>query len=292
MKLRAKVNLTLCGAFAVGLIIAAGGSYKVLTDDAVDDSVRDARVMIESASAIRAYTAEQVSPLLQQLMKVQFLPHAIPSFAAQTNFRLVQKKLPEYTYREPTLNPTNVNDRAAGWEADIINDFRANPTVTESISTRDTPLGKFLVLARPMKVGSEACMTCHDTAERAPATMVALYGTQNGFGWHVGDIVAAQVVSIPLSVPMQRAYKTLLLVMAALAGTFLVILLLVNFLLSRLVVKPVVAISEMASAVSMGDLDAPEYTRDTNDEIGSLAASFSRMRRSLQNAMKMLDTPN
>jgi HAMP domain-containing protein len=292
MKLRAKINLTLCGVFVVGLVIAAGGSYKVLSDDAIADSVRDARIMIESASAIRSYTAESVSPLLQPLMKVQFLPHSIPSFAAQTNFRIVQTKLPEYTYREPTLNPTNVNDRALGWEADIINAFRSDPTSTEAISVRDTPLGKFLTLARPMKVGSQACLTCHDTAEKAPATMVALYGTQNGFGWKVGDIIAAQVVSIPLSVPMERAYKTLLLVMAALAGTFVVILALVDFLLRRLVVKPVVAISDMASAVSMGDLEAPEYTRDTKDEIGSLAASFNRMRRSLQNAMKMLEEQN
>jgi HAMP domain-containing protein len=77
-----------------------------------------------------------------------------------------------------------------------------------------------------------------------------------------------------------------------LAGTFVVILVLVDFLLRKLVVKPVVAISDMASAVSMGDLDAPEYTRETKDEIGSLAASFNRMRRSLQNAMKMLDEQN
>ena len=292
MKLRAKINLTLCGTFVVGLVIAATVSYKVLSDDAIADSVRDARVMMESASAIRTYTAESVSPLLQPLMKVQFLPHSIPSFAAQSNFKIVQTKLPEYTYREPTLNPTNVNDRALGWEADIINAFKSDPNSKESISIRDTPLGKFLTLARPMRVGSQACMTCHDTAERAPATMVALYGNQNGFGWKVGDIVAAQVVSIPLSVPMERAYKTLLLVTAALAGTFLVILVLVDFLLRKLVVRPVVTISDMASAVSMGDLDAPEYTRDTKDEIGSLAASFNRMRRSLQNAMKMLDEQN
>jgi HAMP domain-containing protein len=292
MKLRAKINLTLCGVFVVGLVIAAAGSYKVLSDDAIRDSVRDARIMMESASAIRSYTAESVSPLLQPLMKVQFLPHSIPSFAAQSNFKIVQTKLPEYTYREPTLNPTNVNDRAIGWETDIINAFRSDPASTESISIRDTPLGQFVTLARPMKVGSQACMTCHDTADRAPATMVALYGTQNGFGWKVGDIIGAQVVSIPLSVPMERAYKTLLLVMAALAGTFVVILVLVDLLLRQLVVKPVVAISEMASAVSMGDLDAPEYSRDTKDEIGSLAASFNRMRRSLQNAMKMLDEQN
>ena len=58
MKLRAKINLTLCGVFVVGLVIAAGGSFKVLSDDAIADSVRDARIMIESASAIRSYTAE------------------------------------------------------------------------------------------------------------------------------------------------------------------------------------------------------------------------------------------
>src|ERR1700730_17851322 len=133
MKLRAKINLTLCGAFVVGLVIAATVSYKVLSDDAIADSVRDARVMMESASAIRTYTAESVSPLLQPLMKVQFLPHSIPSFAAQSNFKLVQKKMPEFTYREPALNPTNVNDRAEAWEADIINDFRTSPK-TESVS--------------------------------------------------------------------------------------------------------------------------------------------------------------
>jgi protein-histidine pros-kinase len=292
MKLRAKINLTLSGVFVVGLIIAAAGSYKVLSDDAIRESTRDARIMIESASALRDYTDDSVSPLLQQLMKVQFLPQSIPSFAAQSNFKIVQKKLPEYTYREPTLNPTNVNDRAVGWEADIINDFRNSPASTESISIRDTPIGQFLTLARPLRVGSQACLTCHDTPEKAPATMVALYGNQNGFGWKMGEIVAAQVVSIPLSVPMDRALKTLGLILAAIAGTFLVTLLLVNFLLHRLVVKPIVAISDMASAVSLGDLDAPEYNRDTKDEVGSLASSFNRMRRSLENAIKLLENQN
>ena len=89
--------------------------------------------------------------------------------------------------------------------------------------------------------------------------------------------------------PLQRAYNSLLLLMAALAGVFLLILLIVDVLLRALVVKPVIGISEMASEVSMGKLDAPEYVHRSDDEIGSLAASFNRMRRSLQNAMKMLD---
>src|SRR3984893_13321187 len=289
MKLRGKVNLALSGAFLVGLILAGAGAYKVLTDEAVESSARDARIMMEQASAIRTYTAEAIKPLLEQQMKVQFLPHSIPSFAAQTNFRLVQKKLPEYSYREPTLNPTNVNDRAVDWEAVIINAFREHSDKTETLEMRDTPAGKFLTLARPLKVGSAACLTCHSTPDAAPPTMVALYGTQNGFGWKQGEIVGAQVVSIPLAVPLQRAYNTLFLLMGALAVAFLVILLIVDMLLRVLVVKPVIGISEMASDVSMGKLDAPEFTSNSQDEIGSLAASFNRMRRSLQNAMKMLE---
>jgi len=289
MKLRGKVNLALGGAFLVGLVIAAGGAYKILTDDAIAYSAREARIVIEQASAVRSYTAESIKPLLESQLKVQFLPHSIPSFAAQSNFKLVQNKLPEYSYREPALNPTNVNDRAVEWEADIINDFREHPEKTETTTTRDTPMGKFLTLSRPLKVSSPACLTCHSTPDAAPATMVALYGSQHGFGWKQGETVGAQVVSIPMAVPLQRAYNSLSVLMAALAGAFLIILLIVDSLLRALVVKPVIGISEMASEVSMGKLDAPEFTRSSHDEIGSLASSFNRMRRSLQNAMKMLD---
>jgi protein-histidine pros-kinase len=144
-------------------------------------------------------------------------------------------------------------------------------------------------LARPLKVGSQGCLRCHSTPEAAPPTMIALYGSQNGFGWKLNEVVAAQVVSIPLGVPLQRAFANLLLLIAMLGGTFLIILLIVDTLLWALVVKPVVDISEMASDVSRGKLDAPEYNRGTHDEIGSLATSFNRMRLSLQNAMKMLE---
>jgi protein-histidine pros-kinase len=39
----------------------------------------------------------------------------------------------------------------------------------------------------------------------------------------------------------------------------------------------------------MGKLEVPEYKPKGNDEVASLAESFNRMRRSLVNAMKILD---
>ena len=289
MKIRWKIDLAISGAFLVGLGLAGVGAYTILTKNALEESLQNARIMIEGASAIRTYTADKIRPLLEQQMNVQFLPQSVSAFAALSNFKIMHQKLPDYTYREPTLNPTNVNDRAADWEADIINDFRNDGSKTETVVTRDTPTGRFLTLARPLKVANPACLTCHSTPEAAPATMVALYGSQNGFGWKQGEIVGAQVVSIPLAVPLARAYQALLWFMLILVGTFIVTIVMVDLLLRVLVAKPVSEISEMADSVSMGQLDTPEYVHKSKDEIGSLSMSFNRMRRSLQNAMTMLE---
>jgi protein-histidine pros-kinase len=48
--------------------------------------------------------------------------------------------------------------------------------------------------------------------------------------------------------------------------------------------------SAIAGEVSLGSEDAPEFPDKGSDEIASLAQSFNRMRRSLTNAMRMLDT--
>src|ERR1700761_2597488 len=100
MKIRWKIDLAMCGAFLVGLGLAGASAYEILTRNALEDSLQNARIMIESASAIRSYTDKSITPLLAQQMKVEFLPYSIPSFAAQTNLKLVREKLPEYTYRE------------------------------------------------------------------------------------------------------------------------------------------------------------------------------------------------
>jgi Protein of unknown function (DUF3365) len=180
-------------AFVVGMGLAAGVAYTILRRNAIAESVQNAKIIMEAASAIRAYTANNIDPLLQEQLKVQFLPESIPFFAAKVNLQAVTKNLGNYSYREPTLNPTNVNDLANDWETELIDAFRNDPALTQSVTVRGTPVGDFLVLARPLKVDSADCLACHSTPAKAPATMVALYGGDHGFGWKVGDIVGAQV---------------------------------------------------------------------------------------------------
>ncbi len=290
MGLRAKFNLVLLGAFVVGLVLAGTLSYHIVNENARREVSHEAAIMITAASAIRDYTAKEIKPLLADQLKVRFLPHVVSSWAAQTNLKEVAAQFPDYTYKEAALNPTNPADRATDWESDIIAEFQRTATLKEFTSIRDTPGGPMLSVSRPIRIVDKECLSCHSTPAAAPASMIDLYGTANGFGWKLNDIIGAQIVSVPMRVALDRANQLFLIVFGDLAAVFLVTLLLLNLVLHFMIIRPIRRMSSIASAVSLGDSQAPEFDEKGSDEVASLGQSFNRMRRSLTNAMQMLET--
>jgi protein-histidine pros-kinase len=289
MKLKTKFNLAMLGAFVVGLALAAVFLQQAATRDAQREVLQEAAIMMRAASASRVYTNEEIRPLLDEQSSLRFLPHTVPSWAAQTTMRSLLKELPSYSYKEASLNPTNPADRATDWEADIIGEFTRNTELNEFVSTRESALGPTLSLSRPIRLKDPACLTCHSTPAAAPQAMIDLYGSANGFGWELDEVVGIQVVTVPMQVALDRANRTILVYLGGLAGVFLVVILLLNLLLTRLIIRPVRQMSVTADEISTGNLSAPEIEPKGDDEIASLATSFNRMRRSLENAMKLLD---
>lgn len=289
MGLRTKFNLVMAGAFLVGLLLAAGFFDRLANEEAKRQVLQEASLILRQATAVRAYTSGEVGPLLEDQMAVRFLPHTVPSFAAQTVFRNVQHDFKDYAYKEAALNPTNPADRASDWEADLIGAFRRDDALERQVVQRDTPAGPVLNLAYPIRIQDQACLACHSVPSAAPASMVDLYGPGNGFGWKLGEVIGAQVVTVPMQVALGRARTMLTGFLASLAAVFLVMLVLLNVLLHVFIVRPVQRIEEAAKRVSGGDLDTPEYQPKGRDEVASLARSFNLMRRSLVSAMRMLD---
>lgn len=290
MGLRAKFNIVMLVAFLIGLGLAGVLSYRLVQNNARQEVLQEAAIMMGQASAISNYTDREIGPLLADQLKLRFLPQTIPFWAAQTNFHALQQQFPDYSFREPATNPTNPADRPTDWQADIIDLFRRDATRTELVSQRDTPTGPILSYSRPIRVTDEGCLQCHSSPAAAPPTLVDLYGSTNGFGWKLNDTVGAQIVSVPMRVPLDRARQTFLTVMIGLAVVFLVMIVILNLLLHYIIIRPVRRISAAASEVSMGNMAAPEFTVRGRDEIASLAESFNRMRRSLANALKMLES--
>jgi protein-histidine pros-kinase len=289
VKLILKFNLILIMMFLIGLAASFYIANDLLQKNAREEIRENARIMMESALAVRAYTVSQIKPLLETQMRYQFLPQTVPSYSATEYFNNLRKSFPEYMYKEATINPTNLRDRAEGWEVDVVSHFRENADAKELIGERQGATGPILYLARPMRINDGKCLVCHSTVDAAPQTMLDQYGPANGFGWQFKDVVGAQIVSVPYTLPLQRANAALRSFLYLLVGVFVFLFVTVNFLLYTLVVNPVRRLRSIADKVSLGAMDAPEFSgAGGSEEIASLGQSFNRMRRSLVEALKML----
>ena len=289
MKLIIKFNLVFVSVFLIGLGIAAYVADTLLQQNARAEMQHSARLIMETALATRGYTSSQVGPLLQTQMKYGFLPQSVPAYSAAEVFNGLRKKFPEYSYKEATLNPTNPRNRAVDWETDVVNQFRNNTESSEVIGERDTPSGRLLYIARPIQIRDGACLACHSTVDAAPKTLVDRYGPANGFGWKMNEIIGAQVVSVPTDVPTQRARTAFRTFMLSIAGVFVFVGIVLNAMLLSMVIMPVSRLAKLADQVSMGNVEVPDFHVRSRDEIRTLADSFNRMKKSVVQAMKMLD---
>jgi protein-histidine pros-kinase len=202
MRLLIKFNLVLILVFGSGVGIAGYLSHQFLEHSARKQVLEQARLMMGAAGGMRTYTSKQVGPLLKahQLRINRFLPQTVPAYSANEVFTYLRTTYPDYSYKEASLNPTNLRNRAVDWETDVIQIFRNHPDMKEFSAERETPGGRVLFLAKPLLVDMP-CLQCHSTPDKAPEAMIKVYGGDHGFGWNVGEPIAAQIVSVPMTVP-------------------------------------------------------------------------------------------
>jgi len=289
MKLLTKFNLLLLALFgAAGLIISQVVS-SFLMSNAKREVLQEAQLMMASANSVRDYTSSDLRPLLEEnpVHKKHFLAETVPAIGALATFSKLRANYPDYSYREATLNPTNPEHRATDWESDIIRHLRTHPDLKQVDGERDTPIGPALYLATPIPV-TPACLECHSVPSAAPPSMIAVYGPNNGFGWKVNSIVGAQIVTVPMTVPLQKANEAYHRVVSYLIVILLMTLGVLDVAVYFIVIRPLKQVSEAADRVSKGDMHSPPLAVNGNDEIAAVTKSFNRMQLSLIKAFKML----
>jgi protein-histidine pros-kinase len=289
MGLRLKFNLILALCYVLGLALTVVPFYQISRREAIEQLQSQIDVLRGQALAVRRYTSEEIQPLLADYSSLQFLPQTIPSFSAQTTFRNFREAYPQFYYKEAALNPTNVADLAQDWERELIEKLRNSPELQKDVSFRTVDNRLYYTVTYPLTIKSESCLACHSTPERAPVSMVTLYGPKNGFGWKLNETIGAQIISAPMDVAQESILLRLGLFVGICSAIFLLLLILLNVLLHRYVINPVTRMAKTAEAVSMGNTSVPEFEYPGADEIASLSRSFNRMRRSLDSAIKMLD---
>src|SRR5947209_4353460 len=129
MKLLFKFNLIFLVVFGLGMVPTWVLSHQFLKAEARDQVIAQARLMMEASMSTRWYTTTQIKPLLETSRELRhnFLPQTVPAYSATEVLSHLHRSYSDYSYKEATLNPTNLRDRATDWEADVVNQFRNHP---------------------------------------------------------------------------------------------------------------------------------------------------------------------
>ena len=275
--------ITFC--FCFGVVIAGYVSYKLEDRQGREEIKLKADMLLQSGLAVRAYTTDEVAPVLRATQGNDFHSAQVPSFAAQNVMRRLAAKFPDYKYRESSLNPTNLDDRASDWEVGLLRKFSADSELKELFGEIGSDRDKHFYLVRPIRVSSPACLQCHSTANAAPAAMVVKYGPINGFGWKLGDVVGLQLVEVPVEPTRLKTFNSVLVTIGSLTSVFVLSGVVFLFLLKRYVTRPLEILTRVAHETSIEYEPRDKLFLDADGEFGTLHQAIVRLRSSFDHAL-------
>ncbi|MBD2101789.1 DUF3365 domain-containing protein [Leptolyngbya sp. FACHB-261] len=291
IKLGTRFNLILALVFMLGITISGAALSSVLQQRAQAEVTSQALLLIQAMNSVRSYTSNHIKPLLAPQLEPEttFTAETVPAYSATEVFENLRQSedYKNFFYKEATLNPTNLRDKADDFESKLVERFRSEPNTPEISGFRALPGGQMFYIARPLAVSQKSCLQCHSKPEVAPKSLVETYGAENGFGWQLNEIVATQVISVPADDVLASANRSLSLIMSILIGIFAVVILLINLLLRRSVIWRIRRMAKVAQEVSTGKTST-DFEQDCGDEIGALGIAFNRMKSSLEIAMRLL----
>lgn len=294
-----KLNLSLKFTLVMGLvlicsILLSGALLNHINERRAEEEVTaKALILMETMNSVRNYTSTQVNPLLAAQLETQaeFIPETVPAYSAREVFENLRttKDYEKYFYKEATLNPTNLRDRADRFETELVQSFRQNSKLKEQHGLRNISGEKIFYVARPLVITKESCLRCHSTPDAAPKSLLATYGAENGFGWNLNEIIAAQTIYIPAEEAFAEYKHQSLLTIQIVTGLFLITVFLINWLLKKMVIQPIIPMARLAQKIGsyeteMDSDSVPEMelkklddVAQRYDELGQLARVFRQM---------------
>ena len=293
LKLATKFTLLLSLVFIGAILISGFALSKALEHKAEAEINYRSQILAGVVNSVREYTSTNVSPLLAPKVETEsaFIPETIPSFAAREVFENLRKNK-EYKnlfYKDATLNPTNLRDKADDFETKLVERFRQEPGLKTISGFRDSFGEELFYSARPFSVKNPNCLQCHSTPEAAPKSHLASYGSENGFGWKLKEVLGTQIIYVPASEVFENARQASALIISIFIGIFALVILLINYLLKWNVLQPIKPMAQVAQKISSDEMsadEAEEFERiklapiaKRTDELGQLGRVFQKMVR-------------
>ncbi|WP_084555274.1 c-type heme family protein [[Phormidium ambiguum] IAM M-71] len=261
-----KLNITLFFIFCLGMTLSGITFATLISYEAYKQTLSKSLLLLHSLNAVQSYTAKELRPQVQQHLKNKgVLPQIVPSYAANKvfeNLRQSDESYNSFSYKYAMLNTNKIQDKADEFERNIIEQFRQTRTVKQLEGFRYINNDYFFYVARPLIIAKSA----ND---------------------HI-EIVGTQIVFVPIIKTVQNFGILFARAWGVMAIILLIAILMINFWLRRHIIKSIRKITQVAEAVSTGDMNA-EFEKVSDDEIGSLVEAFTRIKMSLAMAIEKFE---
>jgi HAMP domain-containing protein len=281
---RALLLIYLISALAVVPVV-----YFLTKDELFAQANKELKLLVDVVSSARAIVKDKTRPYF--LAKGEFFSPVVSSTVMAkelaTQFQALQ---PSYLIRMVSDNPLNAENLPEGLEKDVLESLRQGNNEKGIIQTGKIRGANYLISAVPTKVHDD-CLMCHGDPTAAPAEIREKYGTSSGFGWKSGTTIGATLVGVPIANLNSAVLKRSGIVIGIITVLFAGVLIVLNRMVQRNIIQPIVHITNAAQAVSLGRSNEP-LVSNRDDEIGALTRAFELMRRSISIATNQISRMN
>ena len=279
MSIRVRFVLIIGVISLVAAVALAYLSYRYTVNGAIVEAKKQGNIVFTFIESSRLFFRNQQRPLVMEIVeKERFYPNLMSGFAYTRGvWDEFAKKLPDYRFKQATLDPLYAPNKADNDEIALIAEFDANADMKtkEGILAKDGE--QFFYFARPIKVG-KGCLRCHGNPVDAPRDQIEIYGTENGYNWTEGDTVATFITYVPVQKAIDAARKASVMLFLYGMGGIVFLTAVIWFFFNRYLVKPITRLEDRTTEISLGKNLAESVNIGTNDEIGSLSRAIDRMR--------------
>lgn len=293
MSIRAKFILAIIVCLSLTMFL--GGAYlqKLQTDILEQEARNRIKIVLNFTHATRSYVEEKLRPVLEgELHGKMVLEGMSATFVTRSLIEIFRKTMPNYLYKQATLNPLNLFNQADDFENKLIQAFQKNPNLKETTGYRNLNNEELFYFAQPIRVKSH-CLQCHSEPQIAPQEVTARYGNTHGFFWKEGDIASALMLYVPTKDLKKQAAILFNALLTAFVLLTLIIIAVVYILFDKLVNRRLQNMTQVMehAANHLGD-GVQLVDINKKDEIGRMTVAFNQMSQQLKISIHSLEEKN
>ena len=283
-----RFSLILLIIFLITLPTMTTVMYYFFRENAIREISEKALLTMNSMESVRKYVGKELRPAVSKDQQGKFLLEGMSGFYILRKVAYnLQEVQPYYRYKQASVNPLAQENKADPFEETLLMKFQENAAVKELTGLRTDGRVPLYYIARSVVADRPECMNCHSTVETAPKEQVERYGTTSGYNYVMNSVVGSNIIYVPASVPINIATRSTIIVAIVFSLLFLMLFIVINVLIKKSIIRPIENFVKVADQVSKSKFDN-KFEVDTEDELKTLADSFTRLKTSIVMMMDMM----